>query len=64
MASINPGLKDHHRPERLGLGTLSAITGLGPGRVKVPEARWHPFNMLARLYRSSYAFTVRVIAQK
>jgi SAM-dependent methyltransferase len=43
---------------------MSIVTAFGLGHVAVPELRWHPINMLARLDRRSYAFVVWVIAQK
>lgn len=40
------------------------LGGLGLLHMPVPEASWHPFNMLARLDRRSYAFVVWIIARK
>jgi hypothetical protein len=44
---------------------LMPLVGLlGLTHMSVPEARWHPFNMLARANRTSYAFVVWVVARK
>jgi hypothetical protein len=65
------GLKRLHRnygrviaADGWGNPLMPLLTGLGLGHVPVPEARWHPLNMLARYNRASYAFVVWVIAQK
>jgi SAM-dependent methyltransferase len=43
---------------------MSILGGLGLTRMPIPEASWHPLNKLARFNRTSYAFSVWVVAQK
>ena len=44
---------------------IEALVGfLGLTHMRVPEARWHPLNRLARLNRKSYASLVWVVARK
>jgi len=40
------------------------VNGLGLTWMPVPEAKWHPLNLLARTNRTSYAHVVWVIARK
>lgn len=47
-----------------GNAMMPLIGGLGLTRMPVPEASWHPINMLARANRPSYAFVVWVAARK
>ena len=43
---------------------MPLLGGLGLVHMPVPDARWHPFNKLARMNRRSYAFVVWVVARK
>jgi SAM-dependent methyltransferase len=43
---------------------MPLLGGLGLVRMPVPEAKWHPFNKLARMNRRSYASVVWVVARK
>jgi SAM-dependent methyltransferase len=47
-----------------GNASMPLIGLLGLTRMPVPEASWHPLNMLARANRPSYAFVVWVVARK
>jgi SAM-dependent methyltransferase len=50
--------------EGWGNAFMPLVGGLGLTRMPVPETAWHPFNVLARLNRPSYAFVVWVVAEK
>lgn len=52
------------RADGWGNTVVPLINRLGLTRMPVPDARWHPLNMLARANRASYAYVVWVIARK
>ncbi len=64
LARLHMGYSQVLAAKGWGNPLLPILGGLGLLRARVPEARWHPFNMIARANRPSYAATVWVVAQK
>ena len=64
LARLHKGYGEVIMADGWGHPMLPLVGALGLTWMKVPVARWHPLNRLARMNRKSYASLVWVIARK